>query len=134
MIRKASLEDKPRIKKLWYANDGFLGGLIEGALNERIANNAVLVFEKGGLILGFLEYRQRVRDKMNVVYHLAVDSEHRGKGIAQALMNALPLPIRLKVTSDNPDGIRFYERYGMQRIGEETLSSGRTVFIYERLK
>lgn len=132
VLRKATLEDKEAIAKIWRKESGFLGALYMGALKERIEKESVIVAEDNGAIVGFVEYRKR-RDGMTVVYHIAVCAEYRGKKVGLALMNSLSLPIRLKVTSDNPQAIRFYERYCMTRVSEDTANTGRALYVYERL-
>jgi len=132
-IQLATLDDKEAIAKLWRKESAMLGALYMGALKERIERYSVHIAVENDTILGFVEYRKR-KDGMNVVYHIAVDSSQRQKGIGQALLNCLCLPIRLKVTSDNPNAIRFYERYGMLRVAEDSASTGRALYVYERTK
>lgn len=132
-IHIATEQDKEAIAKIWRKESAMLGALYMGALKERIQKGCVHIAVENGAIVGFVEYRKR-RDGMTVVYHIAVDSEKRHKGIGQALLNSLSLPIRLKVTSDNPSAIRFYESYGMVRIAEDSASTGRALYIYERYK
>lgn len=137
IIRVATLEDKEPIAKLWRTEQkasGLLGGLIMGGLVDAIKRYSVNVASDGDDILGFVEYRKRQRDGVSVVYHIAVNEMHRGKGIGQALLNSLSLPIFLKVTSDNETAIRFYERYGMIRVKESKASTGRKLYEYERLR
>lgn len=130
-IRKATFEDKDNIAKLWRKESEMLGALYMGALKERIEKYMVNVVYEGDNLLGFVEYRLR-RDGVTVVYHIAVDKQHRGRGIGQALMNSLSLPIRLKVTADNPTAIHFYERYGMACTEESHAGTGRALYVYER--
>lgn len=132
-IRKATLEDKDNIAKLWRKESEMLGALYMGALKERIEKHMVNVACEGDSLLGFVEYRLR-RDGVTVVYHIAVDKQHRGNGIGQALMNSLSLPIRLKVTADNSQALRFYERYGMACTEETLAGTGRALYVYERAK
>lgn len=137
MIRQATMEDKEAIAQLWRTEQkesGLLGGLIMGGLKDAILRYSVNVAFENDTILGFVEYRKRQRDGVSVVYHIAVDKMHRGKGIGQSLLNSLSLPIFLKVTSDNENAIRFYERYGMIRVKESEASTGRKLYEYERLK
>lgn len=130
-IQIATLEDKEAIAKIWRKESAMLGALYMGALKERIEKHSVHIAVDNGVVVGFVEYRKR-RDGMNVVYHIAVDQSARGQGLGQALLNSLSLPIRLKVTSDNESAIRFYERYGMTRVAEDSASTGRQLYVYER--
>lgn len=130
-IRIATVEDKEAIAKLWRKESSMLGALYMGALKERIEKRSVNVYAVNEDILGFVEYRSR-KDWMNVVYHIAVDKDYRGQGIGQALLNSLSLPIRLKVTSDNPQAIHFYEAYGMIKVSEDVASTGRALLVFER--
>lgn len=132
-IRVARIEDKEAIAKLWRKESNFLGALYMGALKERIEKHSVYVAVENGEVVGFVEYRKR-KDGMAVIYHIAVSQEYRGKKIGLALMDSLSLPIHLKVTSDNPKAIRFYESYCMTRVAEDKASTGRDLYVYERLK
>jgi ribosomal protein S18 acetylase RimI-like enzyme len=132
MIRKATLQDKEAIAVIWRKDSAFLGALYMGALKERIEKQMVNVFTAQDEILGFVEYRLR-RDGVSVIYHIAVSQEWRDFGIGLALMDSLSLPIRLKVTSDNAQAIRFYEKYCMSRVAEDKASTGRDLYVYERL-
>ncbi len=52
---------------------------------------------------------------------IAVDPPYRGRGIAQALLNATisrlrTRSLRLMVGTDNESALRFYERFGFERV------------------
>jgi ribosomal protein S18 acetylase RimI-like enzyme len=131
MIRKATLADKDAIATIWRKDGALLGGLYMGALKERIEKGMVHVFTAQEELLGFVEFRLR-RDGVTVVYHIAVKEDWRGFGIGLALMDSLSLPIRLKVTSDNPQAIHFYESYCMTRVAEDKARTDRELYVYER--
>jgi len=131
MIRKATLADKESITKIWRKDSAFLGAIYMGALKERIEKQMVHIYEQDGQIIGFLEYRKR-RDGVSVIYHICVLAEYRKQGIGKALINSLSLPMRLKVTGDNENAIRFYEHFGFNRISSDFANTGRPLFVYEK--
>lgn len=71
-----------------------------------------------GAVLGGFDGRR------GMMYHLAVDHEHRHHGIAAALMSELETKLRAKgciryyllVTQDNAEAIQFYEARGWSRM------------------
>jgi ribosomal protein S18 acetylase RimI-like enzyme len=71
-----------------------------------------------GAVLGGFDGRR------GLVYHLAVQPEHRNSGVGSALMQALENRLRAKgclrcyllVTRDNPEAQRFYGKQGWERM------------------
>lgn len=66
---------------------------------------------------------------MCVIYEIAVPKAWQGKGIGAAMINALPRPIRLKCTQDNPAN-GFYLRVGFILIDTEA-GRKRPLNVYE---
>jgi len=60
--------------------------------------------------------------RRGMVYHLAVETTQRGRGIGRALMRELEVSLRRKgclkyyllVTKDNQDAVAFYQRLGCE--------------------
>jgi len=81
-----------------------------------------LVAETAGQIIGSVLGGYDGRRGM--VYHLAVDTTYRNKGIGAALMNELEKRMKQKgcirsyllVTRDNADAIRFYQHRGWEQM------------------
>jgi ribosomal protein S18 acetylase RimI-like enzyme len=81
-----------------------------------------LVAEADGAIIGSVI--GGFDGRRGIVYHLAVDSSFRGKGIGSQLMNEIESRLRLKgclkcyllVTSDNPEAEVYYQRRGWQHM------------------
>jgi ribosomal protein S18 acetylase RimI-like enzyme len=71
-----------------------------------------------GTVLGGFDGRR------GLMYHLAVDAEHRRHGIATALISELEQRLRQKgciryhlmVTPDNQEAISYYEKRGWQKM------------------
>lgn len=132
LIRRATLDDIAdcqRITRLPGVRE-YLPFVMRSQLADAVARRSLLVAEADGAIAGFVHYRTR-RDGWSVVYDLAVNPEAQGQGIGRALLYAVPAPVRLKCTADNPAN-RFYTRAGMMLAGTETARSGRQLNVYER--
>lgn len=129
MIRKATLEDKEAIAKIWRANDAMLGKPQFAALKRSIEKGACHVAVLDNQVVGFVEFYAR-RDG-STIYHIATDESARNQGVGAALLWSVPCPIRLKVTADNESAIRFYGHFHMVRVSEETTKTGRLLYVYE---
>lgn len=81
----------------------------------------IRVLEQGGKLLGFTCFRHRIRDRITVLYFVAVDSLIRGKGFGTILVNDLiklaDKGVEFKVMKDNP-AYNLYKRLGFRVIGE----------------
>jgi GNAT superfamily N-acetyltransferase len=78
------------------------------ALIEAISRGTLLFDEVSG---AFCNYRIRKRDAVCVVYEIAVPKPFQRQGIGSAFIAALPRPVRLKCTIDNPAN-NFYASQG----------------------
>ena len=84
-----------------------------------------LVFEQDDLLLGYVMLLFHAGTSLARLYSLAVDSHHRGKGIAHALLEAAEkaaldrgcISLRLEVRKDNPGAIHLYEKHGFSLFG-----------------
>ena len=71
--------------------------------------------------------------RRGLVYHLAVASEFRGKGIGSQLMDELEVRMRAKgclksyllVTVDNTEAEEYYKRHGWQPMGHQVHLMGK---------
>jgi hypothetical protein len=111
MIRFAvekDLVDIQRIARQWRDE---LGYVMLPALRTALNKRQLLVADYGGQIVGFVNYWAR-RDGWQTVYEIAVKKGWQGLNIGKALLAAVPKPVRLKCTVDNPANA-FYEAQGM---------------------
>ncbi len=84
-----------------------------------------LVAEAGGRIVGTVIGGYDGRRGM--IYHLAVDAEHRGNGVATQLMDEVEKRLQAKgcvkcyllVFADNENAINFYEHRGWRNMRED---------------
>ncbi len=80
-----------------------------------------LVADTGQALLGVAYARQSSEDFV-MIHQLYVDPEHTGKGIGAQLLEecfeAFPeaKAFRLEVNAQNPNAVRFYERYGFKEV------------------
>jgi putative acetyltransferase len=95
--------------------------------SELVPNAAVIVAEEAGALAGFVTI-----DTHAYLDQLVVAPEHWGSKLAEALVDEAkrlsPDSITLLVNDDNIRAIRFYERNGFVRAGEDVNpTSGRPV-------
>lgn len=85
------------------------------SLVEAIQRGTLLFDEASG---AFCNYRCRRRDGVCVIYEIAVPLAFQRRGIASQFIAALPRPVRLKCTVDNPAN-EFYRAIGFKLLGQE---------------
>ena len=95
--------------------------------SELVPNAAIIVAERAGTLIGFVTI-----DASGYLDQLVVAPDHWGTALAGALIDEAkrrsPDRITLLVNTDNHRAIRFYERNGFARVGEEVNpTSGRPV-------
>jgi putative acetyltransferase len=94
--------------------------------NELVPNAAVIVAEAAGALLGFVTI-----DATGYLDQLVVAPDRWGSTLATDLVDEAkrrsPAGITLLVNADNARAIRFYERSGFVRAGEDVNASGRPV-------
>lgn len=115
-LRPALPDHIPAIKQIAYQYPKELGFVNIAALQESIDRGGLWVACIGQRVVGFVNYRTR-KDGVSVVYEIAAHRDFRGVKIGAALLSAVPLPRRLKCTTDNPAN-DFYA-HSMQLIGTE---------------
>lgn len=120
MIRKATLDDIDRVQKVFAKNQKFVGFVMKASLEEAVLRDCLLVYENEvGDIVGAVNFRPTKRGYLTI-YEIAT-IEH-GRGAGKALIEALKrfrMNIRLKVTEDNENAHKFYEKVGFKLIGTE---------------
>ena len=99
--------------------------------NELVPNAAIIVAEQADTLIGFVTV-----DVSGYLDQLVVAPDHWGSELAKALVNEAkrlsPDHITLLVNTDNIRAIRFYERSGFVRAGEDVNpTSGRPVLKME---
>jgi len=110
-----------------------LGFVNRTAVRESIEKGFVLVARlRTGEVVGFVEYNEPSRGAnkgYSVIYHLAVRKDWCRRGVGRILAYAVPAPIRLKVTTDNP-AVQFYEAAGFTRT-RTVAGRKRDLYVYE---
>jgi putative acetyltransferase len=98
--------------------------------NELVPTASVVVADRCGELIGFVTI-----DAAGYLDQLVVSPEHWGSTLATALVDEAkrlsPQRVTLKVNADNFRAIRFYQRNGFVKTGEEVNSSGRAVWNME---
>jgi putative acetyltransferase len=99
--------------------------------DELVPVASIVVAEHGGALAGFVTI-----DGTGYLDQLVVGPAHWGSELGDTLMNEAkrrsPGGIALKVNTDNARAIRFYERNGFARAGEDVNpTSGRPVLRME---
>jgi putative acetyltransferase len=96
--------------------------------NELVPVAQIVVAEQDGALTGFVTI-----DASGYLDQLVVGPAQWGAKLGDALIDEAkrlsPLGITLKVNADNFRAIRFYERSGFVRNGEEVNASGRAVLM-----
>jgi ribosomal protein S18 acetylase RimI-like enzyme len=120
-------EDYPRVESLWTSMEkGVSLGRSDTPeeLQKKVARDPdlFLVAEEDGQIIGTVigGYDGR-RGLLN---HLAVAASFRGRGIGSRLMDEIESRLRAKgcircyllVTTDNPEGMYYYEKHGWEHM------------------
>jgi putative acetyltransferase len=98
---------------------------------ELVAGAAIIVAEQAGVLIGFVTI-----DATGYLDQLVVAPDHWGSELGDALVNEAkrlsPDRITLLVNTDNARAIRFYERNGFVRAGNDVNpTSGRPVLKME---
>jgi ribosomal protein S18 acetylase RimI-like enzyme len=94
------------------------------------ASDRLFVAEEGGEVVGFAEVEVASWNRRATITHLYVSSQHRGKGIGAALVEALAERARrggarclwLETQNINYPAVQFYRRIGFRLCGlDDTL-------------
>ena len=105
------------------ANSSTLGILPYAAIREAAADGRVLGFVTSGVVQGYALFSKRVRTSDISLTHLCVGQQHRGYGIARALVDSIAesnpnrAGIRLLCRKDY-DAHEMWPQLGFRKIGE----------------
>ena len=103
-----------------FSNHHYSGELI-------FEKNWIIVAELKGEVVGFACVRHGTRNKYTSLYYMVVLEKARRLGVGRALLKktAWDSPhdvIRLRVSLENQDALRFYQRIGFYMLGEAHMS------------
>lgn len=107
MVRLATEEDLPSIQRIAKQQLRRIGPIGKLTLLGALERHTLLVEEVHGEVVGFAHFCTR-SDGWHELPELAIDQAHHHGGHGQALLDAIPLPLRLKTNHDNATAIRFY--------------------------
>jgi hypothetical protein len=119
-VRSASSADLAWVKPMADRHRYELGFVLRPALADAIGRGELLVVERRG----FCHYRTR-RDGQHVIYELCSEDH-----VGHALLDAVPLPRRLKCPADNLYANRFYHLVGGHLASIER-GKRRRLFVWE---
>jgi ribosomal protein S18 acetylase RimI-like enzyme len=120
-------EDFPQVENLWASMErGVSLGRSDtpDEIQKKLTRDPdlFLVAEEDGQIIGTVIGGYDGR--RGLIYHLAVVASYRGRGIGSRLMDEVESRLRAKgclrcyllVTSNNPEGMQYYEKHGWERM------------------
>ena len=112
MIRLASEDDLRDIDKIssFYPKD--LGQVMFSHLRGGISLNELYVYELDNRVVGFILFHKRLKDKVSVIYDIAVHRDYLKREIVTSLFNILEKPIFLKCKETSQSNL-FYQKLGM---------------------
>lgn len=112
-----------QVVELGDANSRTLGHLPYAAIEDAASKGGVLGYVRNGAVEAYALYARRVRSGHVSLTHLCVGAEHRGSGIARALVDAIvernpnSAGIRLSCRKDY-DAHNMWPKLGFERWGE----------------
>ena len=113
-----------RVVQLGDANSRTLGHLPYAAIEDAATKGGVLGYVQNGTVEAYALFARRVRSGRVSLTHLCVGAEHRGSGIARALLGAIvernpnSAGIRLSCRKDY-DAHNMWPRLGFEKWGEQ---------------
>ena len=136
VIRWGTESDIAAIKTIADREKRALGFVHRGSLARAVERNELIVASVGPSVAGFCQFYRR-RDGIVTVYHVAVDSKVRGKGIGRAMFAHVQQYatepsmsiVRLKCPADLPAN-EFYAQNGFLLIAIEA-KNARPLNVWE---
>lgn len=129
-IRRATMEDLPKIEVVARQFSAELGFVRRSALLDSITRKTLLVADYWDQqCVGFVNYRAR-KDGWNTIYEIGTHKDYQGKGIGRFLVDAVPCPTRLKCTVDNSAN-EFYKKSHFTLVDTE-VGRKRQLNVWER--
>jgi ribosomal protein S18 acetylase RimI-like enzyme len=120
-------EDYPQVENLWASIEKGVSlsrSDTPDEIRKKLARDPdlFLVAENDGQIVGTVI--GGFDGRRGLIYHLAVIVSLRGQGIGSRLMEELESRLRAKgcircyllVTTDNPEGMQYYDKHGWERM------------------
>lgn len=103
-----------------------IGFVLRPSLKESLLKGTIITVEKNNMVVGFVNFRHRMRDKQTTIYELVVSKEYRNQGLGKKLIEKLIEEciklnrdfILLKCPEDNESN-RFYKKYGFTFIKKQ---------------
>lgn len=131
-MRRAEPDDQKWVAKLFDKNKDILGKVGGGtvfwrALNSGNPREHFWVIPE----VAFIHWMQR-KDGTSVLYEIAVDAEHKRKGLGARLLSLLNKPIELKTDADHEESNKFYQKLGFVKMGFKFAKSGKKMAIYQK--
>lgn len=118
---KLTEKDKEWARRIFLDNQQYLCSDFEEAWEEGIFYGIENV--------GFIRIKL---DKVNVICELAVDKDHRRKGVAEQLLCYAIYPCLVATHADNLPAIKLYEKNGFLHQGEALDKFGKLLNIYKK--
>lgn len=148
-IRNADVRDIPALVAL--ENRTFMGDWVSPRSFRHLltrGNAVTFLEEEGGMLRGYALAFFRKATTLARLYSFAVAAEHRGKGIAKALLGAVERAarargcstMRLEVRRDNAEARALYVRAGYREIGivpgyyDDRMDAVRMEKVFQRKK
>ncbi|MCD6474003.1 MAG: ribosomal protein S18-alanine N-acetyltransferase [Thermoplasmata archaeon] len=139
-IRKVRFEDMQHVYELAkkYLKESYTFDLILNLWN--FSPNGFLVAVEKGAVVGFIIGVKTSVDSLRILM-LAVDEQHRKRGIGSALLKKLQLNfpevrrMYLETRVDNEEAIKFYKKHGFRIVDREKdfYTDGSEAYIMEKI-
>jgi ribosomal protein S18 acetylase RimI-like enzyme len=117
-IQQATENHIPAIKAIADKCRDSLGFVRKPSLIEAIGRGELLLARDGNDVIGFCRYHTRL-DSWTTVHEVATHADYRGRGIACAILDRIPRPLRLKCKTTNDRANKFYQHYGLMNVWTE---------------